>query len=459
MHADREAFIKDGSCPRIRCDIVTNPEVSIMAPKLTEDATTKLKAYIDDATTSDAPTLPGAILHVVDANNDTVFTHASGGPTPLSESTLTMIHSCTKIVGAIAFMQLVDRGVASLDDALLISDLLPELASKKVLTGFSEDKTPILVPMERKITPRMLMNHTNGTGHTYFNPLMREYIAEDWETKNEVADPHQTVLDAPLLWQPGTHTNYAQGFDWLAVLIERITKTDLATYFQENIFDPLGITDIAFEETYGGDATTKGGSKNRFWPRSLKQHDRTFIPIDPPTLEKVPRAEAYPAGRYHTYPLGTGLVASASSYARLLTIFLNSGRDPLTGHDLLSPASAQEITTPQLPAHLRNDSRVVPSAVDQLVIPATLDAPHMDPEGSFGLGCGVQGAERVLADGRKGRGEGSVYWYSAANMDFWVDKGRGLVVVVNANYFPWNEKGWTGFVARVEGGLYEGLED
>ncbi|OAG11501.1 beta-lactamase family protein [Paraphaeosphaeria sporulosa] len=432
-----------------------------MAPNLIEDATTKLKVYLDKATTGDIPILPGAILHVVDASNNTVFTHASGGPARLSESTLTMIHSCTKIVGAIAFMQLVDRGLISLDDASLISDHLPELASKKVLTRVSDDdkKTPILVPMETQITPRMLMNHTNGTGHTYFNQMMREYLAEGWETRNEVADPHQTVLDAPLLWQPGTHTNYAQGFDWLAVLVERITRTDLATYLQEHIFAPLGITDIAFEESYGGDATTKDGSKGRFWPRSLKQPDGTFIPIDLPTIVKVPRAEAYPAGKYHAYPLGTGLVASAASYARLLTIFLNAGRDPLTGHVVLSPASTAEITKPQLPPHLRNDSRVVPSALDMLCKPAVLDAQYMDPEGSFGLGCGVQGAERTLADGRRGRGKGSVYWYSAANMDFWVDKERGVVVVVNGNFFPWNDVAWIELVAGIEGVLYEGLED
>jgi methyl acetate hydrolase len=429
-----------------------------MAPKLTKDAVAKLKAYVDEATAGDTPTLPGAILHIVDSKNNNVFSHASGGSMPLSESTLTMIHSCSKIVGAIAFLQLVDRGIVSLDDTAIIEELLPELASKQVLTGLSDDKAPILVLMEGKITPRMLMNHTNGTGHTYFNPLMREYLAEGWETRNEVADPYQTILDAPLLWQPGTHTNYGQGFDWLAVLIERITKTSLAEYLQENIFSPLGIHDMAFEESHGGVATTTSSSKGRFWPRAFKQPDGSFPPIDPPSLAVVPRAKSYPEGTYHTYPLGTGLVSSAASYARLLTIFLNDGQDPATGAILLTPASAREIASPQLQSHLRNDSRVVSAAVPQLIIPAHLDAPHMDPEGSFGLGCGVQGADRVLVDGRAGRKKGSVYWYSAANMDFWVDRESGFVVVVNGNFFPWNEGGWTDFVAGVEGMLYEGLE-
>jgi hypothetical protein len=83
----------------------------------------------------------------------------------------------------------------------------------------------------------------------------------------------------------------------------------------------------------------------------------------------------------------------------------------------------------------------------------------VDPEGSFGLGCGVQGAERVLADGSRGRGKGSVYWYGAANTEYWVDVERGVVVYVNGNYYPWNEEAWTKFVAGVEKRVYEGLKE
>lgn len=45
----------------------------------------------------------------------------------------------SKIIGAIAYQQLVERGLASLDDPTTITTYLPELAAKKVLTGYGTD--------------------------------------------------------------------------------------------------------------------------------------------------------------------------------------------------------------------------------------------------------------------------------------------------------------------------------
>jgi CubicO group peptidase (beta-lactamase class C family) len=118
-----------------------------------------------------------------------------------------------------------------------------------------------------------------------------------------------------------------------------------------------------------------------------------------------------------------------------------------------------EICRPQLPEALRNDSRcLLDSAAAPIIVPVDLSAPHLDPHGSFGLGCGVQGADRVLANGEKGRSEGSVYWYGATNVEFWIDREKEIVVTVWGNYYPFCEKAWMDFVGGVEGLLYKGLE-
>jgi methyl acetate hydrolase len=173
-----------------------------MAPSLSTEAIKRLQEYIDNATTKSAPIVPGAILHIVDKENNTLFSHASGGSVPLSSDTLAIIYSCTKIIGAIAFMQLVERKIISLDDTTVIPELLPELAAKKVLLGFEDDadgkRTPKFEDRTTVFTPRMLMNHTNGTGHEYFNPLLKELLVDNFEKRNEVADPYNTILDSPL---------------------------------------------------------------------------------------------------------------------------------------------------------------------------------------------------------------------------------------------------------------------
>ncbi|KAF2266089.1 beta-lactamase/transpeptidase-like protein [Lojkania enalia] len=241
-----------------------------MTPSIALDTASTLRTYIDNATTRDKPALPGAIVHMVDKNNNKVFTYASSRAAQLSENSIALVHSLTKMVGAIAFMQLVEQGLAALDDSSVIEKVLPELAVKQVLTGYDNIGKPILVGKVGDITPRMLMNHTYGGGHSFFNPLMKKYMQDGWEKRNEVADPHQTILDAPLLWQPGTHTNYGQGFDWLATLIERLTNKNLATLLEENIFGKLGLKRLDFEETYGGDITTRPESKDLFLAEEFK---------------------------------------------------------------------------------------------------------------------------------------------------------------------------------------------
>jgi CubicO group peptidase (beta-lactamase class C family) len=437
-----------------------------MAPSFSPETTTALRTYIDNVTTGPSPTVPGAIVHVVDAKANVLFSHGSSNLASPTGHSIGIIQSLTKIVGSVAFLQLVERGLTSLDDPTIVPTHLPELVAKKVLTGYTTglDGKKIWQLEDRvgDITPRMLMTHTYGGGHTYMNELLFAYLQDqedvDWATTNEATDTYGTVLASPLLWQPGTKTNYGQGLDWLAVLIERLTQQSLASYLQEHIFNPLGLESIGFEPCFGGTSLSQAPNHGKFWPRVLRTPDG-YITLDPPLPETLTRADAFPKGAHHTGCLGTGLVSSATDYTRLVSIFLNAGVDPITGHRILSPESVKEVSTPHLPAAIRNNSRNIPaSSAAPIILPAMLESAHMDPEGSYGLGCGVQGADRVLPDGGKGRSEGSVYWYGAANTEFWIDFQKQVVVFVNGNYYPWNDEAWVKFVAGVEGLIYKDLE-
>jgi CubicO group peptidase (beta-lactamase class C family) len=435
---------------------------------ISPQTTVALKKLIDAVThpTTSSPVLPAALVHIVDAENNTLFSHGSSPDTSPTSSSIAIIQSLTKIIGAMAYQQLVERGLATLDDPGTIITFLPELVAKKVLTGYTTDpstgkKLWRFEDRNEPITARMLLNHTYGGGHTYFNKLLLDYIHDQgeavWATTNEATDPYGILLLSPLLWQPGTHTNYGQGLDWIAVLIERISGKSLQDYLQENIFSPLGLTEIGVEAAFGGSVTTLPLNVGKFWPRKMRNGEE-FVTLDAAAPGVVQRTDAFPQGLYHQGCLGTGLMSSARDYAHLLSILLpqNAGVDPVTGYRVLSSESVREITSPQLPEQLRNDTRSLPvSDALPILLPVDLSALWLDPEGSYGLGCGVQGADRVLQSGKKGRNEGSVYWYGATNCETWVDGKSEIVVAVWGNYYPWNEKAWMDFVAEVEGIVYE----
>jgi CubicO group peptidase (beta-lactamase class C family) len=439
-------------------------------PTITSETVAALKQHINNATepTASNTALPAALVHIVDAKNNTLFSHGSSPAGPPTSESIAIIQSLTKIVGAVAYMQLVEQGLATLDDPATITTFLPELAAMKVLTGYTVDaqtgkKQWQLEERKGDITARMLLDHTYGGGHTYFNQLLLDYVRDlgegVWEKSNEANDPYGVLLNSPLLWQPGTHTNYGQGLDWVAVLIERITKKSLADYLQENIFDPLGLKEIGFEPAFGGTVVSQPENTGKFWARKMRSADG-FVTLDTAEPEIITRSDACPKGPHHVGCLGTGLVASTRDYTHLVSALLpqNKGVDPVTGYRIISAESVQEITKPQLPEELRNDSRSFPvSDATPIIVSIDLSAPNLDPEGSYGLGCGVQGAQRVLKDGRRGRSKGTAYWYGAPNCDMWIDGEEGIVVTVWGNYYPWNDAAWIKFVAETEGLIYGGL--
>ena len=313
---------------------------------------------------------------------------------------------------------------------------------------------------ERKgdITARMLMNHTNGTGMSFFNTALRDYRGEeDLATTNEGTAYFENLLKSPLLWQPGEKTNYGQGFDWLSVLIERMTGKALEDVLRENIFAPLGIEHGGIKGEWGGRAVA--GSGVDFWPASLKVGDGSFMTLPGWAETKVEREDAWPGGKTHVQSVANGLVLSPADLARMYSVLLpqNGGVDPVTGVRILSPAAAAEVAKLHHAEDIRNNSRDIPSA-SPIIMPYASQGEHVDPEGWFGLGAAVQGADRKLPDGRRGRSKGSVYWHGASNAEYWIDGEKGIVVVVVANFFPFMEEGWVEFLRGLEGMIYEGLE-
>ncbi len=102
--------------------------------------------------------IPGAVLASTNTTGTFKYTNYfgsrsldSGDNTPIDEKTLLTLTSCTKIITAIAVLQVVEKGLIGLDDK--IDEVLPELAALKILTTMENGK-PIFAERQNAMTLR-----------------------------------------------------------------------------------------------------------------------------------------------------------------------------------------------------------------------------------------------------------------------------------------------------------------
>lgn len=131
---------------------------------LSEKAAANIRQAIDDAT-SEPKGIPGCVAIAVGKDGKAIFSHASGKlgcstAAPMTLDTIFWIASCTKLIGGIAAMQLVEQGKLHLDDPDAIERICPELRDAEILKEVDPEGHPIFVKKKNRITLRMLLTHT-----------------------------------------------------------------------------------------------------------------------------------------------------------------------------------------------------------------------------------------------------------------------------------------------------------
>ncbi|KAF7521183.1 hypothetical protein G7054_g12529 [Neopestalotiopsis clavispora] len=181
--------------------------------------------------------------------------------TPYTPSTVQELASMTKLLTTIAALQLVERGLVTLDED--VSAHLPSLASQPVFKGFVDENEgddldskkdgvaivkPLLEPRKNPITLRQLLTHSAGAGYTFVpgSPLKRyqtQVLGRSSLVQGATVDER---FDQPLLYQSGEGWAYGSSIDRAGQLVEKLAGATLEAYFQTHIFAPLGITTGTF---------------------------------------------------------------------------------------------------------------------------------------------------------------------------------------------------------------------
>jgi hypothetical protein len=79
-------------------------------------------------------------------------TSLEDGAADIKDDAVFLLASQTKLLTAVAALQIVEKGLIALDDD--VEEIVPELAEQKVLTGFNEDGEPVLEARTEPITFR-----------------------------------------------------------------------------------------------------------------------------------------------------------------------------------------------------------------------------------------------------------------------------------------------------------------
>ncbi|GJN88803.1 hypothetical protein Rhopal_001773-T1 [Rhodotorula paludigena] len=346
------------------------------------------------------------------------------------------LFSCTKLVTAVALMQLIEQGKIALDDDA--ATFVPEFGRVKLFKGFSDTGELVLERNETPITVRMLATHTAGFAYPYHSDTGRRIALKlgvdpfPYDAKATLGE----IVDFPLMHPPGQRFTYGTSFDWLGLVIEAASGLDLEAYFQRHIFTPLGIMDASFCPPSGQ------------------------IPLA--YLSTAPPVRYAPSPPLTSRPLGgCGLKTSPSSFLRILQALLRGGDGLFRKQESVELLSRAQLRTEEQRESLRD-------AVGAWVSPWSRKGGEADMDLAIG-GALTGGVGKSGEESR--RGKGTLSWSGRAasyltaeapgaeQNDYWViDRERGVCFLLWTNTLPSAHPQVIELWEKLETALYDGLE-
>ncbi|OAA44200.1 Beta-lactamase/transpeptidase-like protein [Metarhizium rileyi] len=407
--------------------------------KLTRETQKKLGAAIDKAVDGE-DAIPGTTVVFVSKDGSELFVKSAGKrgastDEPMTPDSVFWTASCTKMLTALACMQLVEKGLLKLDDATQTEGFCPEWRNLKVLTPSGE-----MTEKKNGITLRMLLTHTAGFGYSFFNTRLRAwgYPAGINEFSGDMADIVQ-----PLLFQPGEGWEYGVNVDWAGLVLERATGTSLNEYIQQNICKPLRLRHLSMFPT---EEMKKNLAYMHQRAPNGKLSQREHLHRRPLTVTTAEQKEAILNSG------GAGIFAKPQDYCRVLTVLLNDGTCPMTGAKLLEKSTIDEMFRNQIPQFPHFGRQGFPAAKPDLVNPVSdlYPSPGNPPQG-WGLSF-------MLNGGQTGRSETTCWWAGISNLFWWADRENGVGGMVCSQILPFGDLNVLELWFEVESLVYQGLK-
>ena len=268
----------------------------------------KLDSIIQEAIT----TVPNAIAMVTDKHN-TLY-EGCAGVRQYGSHTLTTIDdviaifSATELFTLVCALKLIEEGKLSLSDS---ADLyVPEIGELPLLVGFDNQGVPLTQPANNTITIKDLMFHTSGLGNQVHHIDDIKYRV--YHCIPMIISSRFESLQSALLYEPGTQYIRGIGISWLGLVVERIYNQRLGDVMKQQIFDPLGMSDTAFNMT-----PEMRQRRSIFHEITKAGKTRFYGDLELPQPPKMDMG-------------GLGLYSTAKDFVRFIRMILNQGENILT---------------------------------------------------------------------------------------------------------------------------------
>jgi len=147
---------------------------------------------------------------------------------PAAGSTVHNVGSVSKVMAAVAIMQLVEQGAVELD--VPIQTYVPYFPEKRW-----------------EITLRRILTHTSGIRHYKVGEFGSRGLLEAYHfTKFE--DAIEFWKDDPLLFEPGKFWSYSShAFNLINGVVETVTGLGFEEYMKKYVWEPAGMLNTAFD--------------------------------------------------------------------------------------------------------------------------------------------------------------------------------------------------------------------
>ena len=232
--------------------------------------------------------------------------------------------------------------------------------------------------------------------------------------------------ELPLLNDPGDKWNYGPSTVVLGMIVEKITGDSLEAYFQQHIFEPLGMKDTSFAVPLAKQS------------RVAAKHSRISGQEEP--HRSIPATPTAP------FRGDCCLYSTAQDYGKFMQMFLNGGR--LGSAKILSVSSVKMMGENNIGPIL---VELQPTTDQSLAKPFPLGAGR----DKFGLGFQIASSDPQYA---KFRSPGSLSWAGIHNTEFWIDPVKHIGVVMMMQVLPFYDDGAIRTLRDFEELVYQNLQ-